>query len=65
MTHEQAEMLTEIERRHGDLRRIRDDSCLGGDLLAQFVSDTYAFQCRCCGVVFTVEPDGNTEIWAP
>jgi len=64
VTHEQAEILTQIKRRHGRLRRISDDSRVGERLLSQCVSDTYAFECCQCHQVFTVEPDGEVDVWA-
>lgn len=64
MTHEQAEMLEMIKRQHPQLRRVTDESSLGSQLLARCVTDTYAFQCRGCQAVFTVEPDGETDVWA-
>lgn len=63
MTHEQARMLEMIRRQHGKLRRVPAESSLGGQLLSNCVSDSYAFQCCSCAVVFTVEPDGGTDVY--
>jgi hypothetical protein len=64
VTHEQAAVLQAIKAVHPGLRRIPSDTPLADELLAECVSDTYAFGCDGCHWVFTVEPDGETEAWA-
>lgn len=64
ITTAQTIMLASIERAHGAVRRIAEDSDLGANLLVHCITDTRAYQCRGCHAVFTIEPDGECGVWA-
>jgi hypothetical protein len=63
ITDEQSVVLASIERAHGAVQRIPDESLTGQRLLGECVSDTRAYQCQNCELGFTIEPDGETLVW--